>query len=143
MSNEPRDTVRNYLRAFNDRNHDAIEEYVSEDAIQHGVHAELHGHDQISDYLDRHFTAFPDYTGETEEIVVGDEIVAIRYRAQGTHTGEYKDVDPTGLTAEWTGMAMYRVKNGKINEIWLEEDRLGLLEQLEMVDKSEPAHLRL
>jgi hypothetical protein len=36
---------------------------------------------------------------------------------------------------------MYRVAEGRIAEIWLEENRLSLLEQLEVVDP--PAHLRL
>jgi len=36
---------------------------------------------------------------------------------------------------------MYRIDDGRIAEIWLEENRLRLLEQLEVVDP--PAHLRL
>ncbi|PSQ83467.1 MAG: DUF4440 domain-containing protein, partial [Bacteroidetes bacterium QS_1_65_9] len=42
---------------------------------------------------------------------------------------------------EWTGMAMYRIADDRIAEVWLEEDRLALLEQLEAVDP--PAHLRI
>ena len=38
-------------------------------------------------------------------------------------------------------MAMYRIEDGQIAEIRLEEDRLGLLEGLEAVDP--PAHLRI
>jgi hypothetical protein len=38
-------------------------------------------------------------------------------------------------------MAIYRVEDDEIVEMWLEEDRLGLLEQLEAVDP--PAHLRI
>jgi hypothetical protein len=38
-------------------------------------------------------------------------------------------------------MAMYRIEDGEIAEVWLEEDRLSLLEQLEAIDP--PAHLRL
>ncbi|PSQ14735.1 DUF4440 domain-containing protein, partial [Halobacteriales archaeon QS_7_68_65] len=64
-----------------------------------------------------------------------------RYTVRGTHTGEYRDIEPTGHTAKWTGLAIYRVEDDEIAEIWLEEDRLGLLEQLEVVDP--PAHLRV
>jgi hypothetical protein len=38
-------------------------------------------------------------------------------------------------------MAMYRIEDEQIAEIWLEEDRLGLLEQLDVAHP--PAHLRI
>ena len=69
------------------------------------------------------------------------DTVAVRYTVGGTHSGEYRDVEPTQQRVEWTGMAMYRVEDGNIAEIWIEEDRLGLLEQLEVVEP--PAHLRI
>ena len=52
-----------------------------------------------------------------------------------------QDVEPTGQAVEWTGKAMYRVENGQIAEVWVEEDRLEMLEQLQAVDP--PAHLRI
>ena len=83
---------------------------------------------------------FHDYAGETEAMVAEGDTVAVRYSVRGTHEGEYRDVKPTRHTVEWTGMDMYRVEDGQIAEIWLEEDRLGLLEGLEAVDP--PAHLQ-
>jgi len=135
------DVVRRYLEAFNDRDRETMTELLADDVVEHGSHAKLHGADEVVDFLDSYLDIFPDYAGETERMVAEGDTVAVRYRVSGTHTGEYRDVEPTGHTAEWTGMAMYRVEDGKIAEIWLEEDRLGLLEQLEVVDP--PAHLRI
>lgn len=140
---ESKSIVKRYLTAFNDRDWDRLEDLLAADAVEHGIHDELHGFDEIVDFLDSHFEAFPDYSGTTEAITAEDELVTVRYRATGTHTGEYKDLEPTGLTAEWTGLAMYRVENGKVAEIWVEEDRLGLLEQLDLVSAAERPHLRL
>lgn len=140
---DPKAVVRSYLAAFNDRDEATLRELLATDAVEHGIHDVLHGADEIVDFLDRHFTAFPDYRGTTEAMVAEGDLVSVRYRANGTHTGEYRDVEPTQLEATWTGMAMYRITDGEIVEIWLEEDRLGLLEQLELVETSEPAHLRL
>jgi len=135
-----KDLVRRYLNAFNDRDREAMSELLADAVVEHGIHEDLHGVDEILGFLDAHFDTFPDYSGEAEAVVAeGDEVV-VRYTVRGTHTGEYRDVEPTGNT-EWTGTAMYRVADGEIAEIWLEEDRLGLLEQLEAVDP--PAHLRL
>lgn len=143
MTDRAKAVVSEYLAAFNDRDHERLADLLAEDAIEHGIHDDLRGHDEIVGYLERHFEVFPDYTGRGEAIVSEDDLVAVRYSASGTHTGEYRDVEPTGLAATWTGMAMYRVSDGEIAEIWIEEDRLGLLEQLELVDATEPAHLRI
>jgi steroid delta-isomerase-like uncharacterized protein len=133
--------VRRYLSAFNEQDHDTLSDLLAEDVVEHGIHEELHGVDAIIDFLEAHFEAFPDYSGETEAMVAEGDTVAVRYTTSGTHTDEYRDVEPTGHTVEWSGMAMYRIEDGRIAEIWLEENRLGLLEQLEAVDP--PAHLRI
>lgn len=137
------DVINRYLTAFNDRDHDALAELLAEDVVEHGVHEQVHGAERVIERLERHFTAFPDYNGETHAVVADGDLVSIRYTARGTHTGEYKGVEPTGLKASWTGQAMYRIEEDQIKEIWIEEDRLGLLEQLELIDATEPAHLRL
>lgn len=143
MTTAAKDIVRRYLGAFNDRDRDALADLLAPDAVEHGVHEELHGADAIVDFLDGHFEAFPDYTGSTDAVVAEDDVVTVRYGASGTHTGEYRGLEPTGHRAQWTGIAMYRLEDDRIAEIWLEEDRLGLLEQLELVDTPEHAHLRL
>ena len=135
--------VRRYLAAFNDRDREALEELLAEDAVEHGVHEELRGYEAIVDFLEGHFEVFPDYSGTTEAVVAEDDLVTVRYTARGTHTGEYRGLEPTGHEARWSGIAIYRVEDGRIAEVWLEEDRLGLLEQLELVDRPPHAHLRI
>lgn len=141
IKEENKETVRRYLNAFNERDRDAMSELLAEDVVEHGIHEELHGFDEIMEFLQAHFDTFPDYSGTTEAMIAEDDLITVRYTVRGTHTGEYRDVEPTGHTVEWTGMAIYRIADGEIAEIWLEEDRLGLLEQLEVVDP--PGHLRI
>jgi len=136
-----KDLVRRYLDAFNDRDSETLAELLADDVVEHGIHSTLRGVDEILEFQRAHFDVFPDYSGVTESVVSEDDLVTVRYTVSGTHSGEYRDVEPTGHTVEWTGMSMYRVEDGRIAEIWLEEDRLGLLERLEVVDP--PAHLRL
>lgn len=141
VENTNADIVRDYLNAFNDRDREAMTELLADDVVEHGIHEELHGVDEILEFLDAHFQTFPDYAGSTEAMITQDDTVVVRYTVSGTHTGEYRNVEPTGHQVEWTGIAIYRVDDERIEEIWIEEDRLGLLEQLEMVDP--PAHLRI
>ena len=142
MSTESKtELVRRYLQAFNDRDRDTLSEVLSEDVIEHGVSDELHGIEEIMGFLDAHFEVFPDYSGTTEAMVAEGDTVVVRYTVSGTHTGEYQGIEPTGHTVEWTGVGIYRFEGDEIVEIWLEEDRLGLLEGLEVVER--PAHLRI
>lgn len=138
---ENKELVRQYLKAFNRRDTEEMSELLTEDVVEHGITEELHGIDRILEFLDAHFDTFPDYAGTTETALAEGDTVAVRYTATGTHTGEYQDIEPTGHTVEWTGMAMYRVEDDKIAEIWIEEDRLGVLRQLEVVEP--PAHFRV
>ena len=140
-SADTKELVRRYLNAFNERDEDTLSELLAEDVVEHGAHEELHGYEEILEFLDAHFETFPDYSGTTDAMIAEDDTVAVRYTVRGTHTGEYQDIEPTGHTAKWTGMGTYRIEDGEIAEIWLEEDRLGLLQQLEVVDP--PAHLRV
>jgi len=138
---EHKDIVRRYLNAFNDRDRDTLSEVLADDVVEHGVHEEFHGPEDVIEYLDSHFTAFPDYSGEAGRVIAEDDVVAVQYTVEGTHTGEYQGVEPTGHTVEWSGLAMYRIEDGEIAEIWIEEDRLGLLQQLEVIEP--PSHLRI
>lgn len=138
---ENKELVRRYLHAFNERDQDTLSEVVAEDVVEHGVYEKLEGFDEIIEFLETHFETFPDYSGTTDAMVAEADMVTVRYTVRGTHTGEYEDIEPTGHTVEWTGIAMYRIEEDEIAEIWIEEDRLGLLQQLEVVER--PAYLRI
>lgn len=135
------DTVRQYLHAFNERDLETLDDILADDVVEHGIHETLHGPEEVIEFLESHFQRFPDYSGTTHAMVADDDTVAVRYSSRGTHKGEYLDVEPTGHEVEWTGIAMYRLEDDEIAEVWVEENRLGLLEQLEAVDP--PAHLRI
>ena len=133
--------VRNYLAAFNREDREAMAESLADDVVEHVPHGTLRGPEEVMDFLEDYTDAFPDYAGETENIIAQDDRVVVRYTARGTHSGTFEGVEPTGHQVEWTGIVIYRIADDEIAEVWLETDRLGLLEQLEALDP--PAHLRV
>jgi predicted ester cyclase len=74
--------------------------------------------------------AFPDLRSQVDVVLGEDDHVAARWSASGTHTGRWGDVEPTGRTASFSGVNIFRVANGKVVEIWNHRDDLGLREQL-------------
>ncbi len=67
-----------------------------------------------------------------ETIVAGDNVV-VRLTNSGIQVGEFMGAATTGAHAEWLGIGIYTVENGKITEGWFGEDILGMLAQLGLV----------
>ncbi|MEU6347077.1 SDR family NAD(P)-dependent oxidoreductase [Streptomyces sp. NPDC046977] len=64
-----------------------------------------------------------------DTLVDGDTVVA-RFTNSGTHTGPFMGTPATGRYAQWLGIGIYTVRDGKIAEAWFGEDILGMLQQL-------------
>jgi predicted ester cyclase len=75
-------------------------------------------------------TGFPDVRHTVEAVITEGDVVVIRYRATGTHAGEFQGYAPTGKAVTWTGINIYRIECGRIAEVWSEVDALGRIEQL-------------
>ena len=75
-------------------------------------------------------TGFPDVQHTVEAVVTEGNLVVIRYRASGTHEGEFQGSAPTGKSVTWTGINIYRLECGRIAEVWSEVDALGRIAQL-------------
>lgn len=53
------------------------------------------------------------------------------------HEGEFEGIEPTGEEFEFAVMGTFRIENERVAEIWLLPDRLGLMEQLGVVEPPE------
>jgi steroid delta-isomerase-like uncharacterized protein len=79
------------------------------------------------------FTAFPDLQFTLDDLLAARDKVVARFTARGTQTGEFQGIPATGRAAAVSGIAIYRLADGKIVEQWLEYDQLGLLQQLGVI----------
>jgi predicted ester cyclase len=81
--------------------------------------------------------AFPDYRGTNEIQIAEGDMVANRFVFHGTHRGEFMGIAPTGREVTARGIAIDRVKDGKIVESWVEADLEDLVQQLGGVLRAE------
>jgi predicted ester cyclase len=93
------------------------------DDVRHGPE----GVRQMASYLRE---AFPDLHFVLEDVVSDADRVAVRWTATGTHNGQFLDLEPTGRHAQWTGMDMVRLHDGRLVELWANADGGALWEQL-------------
>ena len=59
----------------------------------------------------------------------GDK-VAYRYTVRGTHQNAFMGIAATGKQIRFTGIHIYRVWNGQLQEEWENWDTLGVMRQL-------------
>jgi predicted ester cyclase len=74
----------------------------------------------------------------TETIAEGD-MIATRWIATGTHSGELMGIAPTGRDVTVEGVQFDRIRDGKIVESHGLFDALGLLQQIGAVPAGAPA----
>ena len=65
----------------------------------------------------------------------GDKVTA-RFTARGVHNGEFMGLPATGKGITMTGIEIFRIKDGKIAELWGEANLMGLMQQLGLLPGS-------
>lgn len=74
--------------------------------------------------------AFPDLHLTIEKMIAVDDVVISRWRATGTHKGEFQGLPPTGAATQTTGVTITGMSNGKITEERVYMDSVALLKAL-------------
>lgn len=74
--------------------------------------------------------AFPDLRAKIEDQMGEGDKVATRVTFQGTHKGEFRGIPPSGKSVSYTGIAIDRIRGGKVVEMWHEANIISLLQQL-------------
>jgi steroid delta-isomerase-like uncharacterized protein len=75
-------------------------------------------------------SAFPDLIFAVDLVMGEGDCVAARWTAAGTHTGAWAGQEPTGRSMRFSGVNLFRFRDGKVVEIWNHRDDLGLMQQL-------------
>jgi predicted ester cyclase len=120
---ENKKLIRRYVEeVWNSHNPERTSEFVADSQLAESV-----------EHTRQFLAAFPDVQVTIEVLIAeGDKVVG-RYLARGTNSGPYAGQSPTGKTIQFTSIRIYRIAPGKIVETWAMQDRLGLMEQLGMV----------
>jgi predicted ester cyclase len=87
-------------------------------------------------------SAFPDARTIINDILADGDKVMVGWTAHGTHHGEILNLAPTNRRVTVSGIDIYRIFNGKIEETWVSWDALGLLQQLGAIPALEQAKVQ-
>ena len=113
----------------------ALDRYFSADVVFNGAK----GLEQQLARIRAIRSAFPDHHLTIEDQIAERDRVVTRVIFEGTHQGEFIGAAPTGKQVRYSGIAIDRIADGKIVEMWHLADRAGLLQQIGATSSPPPA----
>lgn len=132
MSADNKELSRRFTELFSTGDEALADAVLSPDVVFHGTASvgDLEGLDSMKMFVAAYRSAFPDVHSTVEDQVAEGDKVVTRWRSSGTHTGNLGGMAPTGREFAVGGITIERVEDGKIAEVWVARDELGLLNQL-------------
>lgn len=111
-----------------------LDAFVAPDVIDHNADpAQAPGLDGLKDGLAAFITGFPDVQLDVQQVIAEGDTVADRVVSHGTNTGSLFGMPPTGRAVSVEAYDIYRIADGRIVEIWHQEDMFGELVQLGVI----------
>ncbi|WP_156942605.1 ester cyclase [Mesorhizobium sp. L48C026A00] len=125
-----REIARNLYATIDAQDWDRLAGLVSPDLAVHLASASPIGFDDWRKSLTEFFVGFPDGHHVIDDYVGDADTVVTRGRFQGTHTGTFHGVAPSGNCVSVGVINIDRVENGIVVEHFGQLDGLGLMHQI-------------
>ena len=126
------------FKLLNERKLDEAFALYAEDYIYHGPGGmELRGRQAIRDLWEVFFVGFPDLHTTVDDMIAEGDKLFVRWRIEGTHTGEFMGIAPTNRKIEFGINEIFRVENGQSAEAWDQYDMYGLMQQIGAIPHAE------
>ena len=125
--------VRRFYEEVWDRgNVEFAQEVFADDYLRHDLRptAAAPGPDGQRQIAAAFRAAFPDLRWHVDLLLAEGDLVVGRWTASGTNTGPWAGMAATGRHVTFSGVNIFRIRDGKVVEIWNHRDDLGLAQQL-------------
>jgi len=119
-----------YEQAMNKRDWDVLSQYISPDFV--GIKGKK-GPAAFQEPILPLIQAFPDIKWKIEEIFGEGNKLMVKWKWEGTQTAAYLQFPATGKKLSNEGMGIFELKEGKVLASQVITDRLGFLQQLDLV----------
>ncbi len=120
--------VQHVFELWNQRELDAFFNNLDPEYVEHLPTGDI-SIEQLRQYANRFFTAFPDIHFTINDMIAEGDKVAMMINWKATHRGEYMGIAPTGRKIDVSVANLVRIKDGRWVEFWNVTD-VSLMEQL-------------
>jgi predicted ester cyclase len=119
-----------YEQCLNEYNSELLPELVTPNIALHTGTGDSIGVDVVRRSIDNVHAMFPNHHFVVEDVVVNGDKAAARWTMTAVNTAPIAGVPPTGRPITNSAIVFYRFEGGKIAELWLQMDQIGLLRQI-------------
>ncbi|HEX7022759.1 MAG TPA: ester cyclase [Trueperaceae bacterium] len=127
---ENRAIIARYVYEVNMANFDAFDEFVDPDYVDHDpLPGQAPGVSGLKDAYRMFTNAMPDVWFSFQDLIADGDLVVGRGMTTGTHKGSIMGEPPTNRRITWSGTRLFRVRDGKVREGWINLDMLGVMRQ--------------
>lgn len=122
--------VGRFVAAMNARDLDALDDLVAADVVRHSPSTpglEVRSLEQFKEFLQQDFTGVPDSVQAVRLMVAEGDMVAVWANYAGTQSGQMGSFPPSGKRVDLDFAGFLRLEDGKIAEIRVVWDNLGML----------------
>ncbi len=121
---------RFYEEVFNQGHEEVIDEIISPDYVDYGHEPPGKGPEGAKQDFRGATSVFSNTHYTIDELIATGDRVIVRWTGTYIHSGEFAGIPPTGKSVTLTGISIYRVANGQIQETRNAVNWLSLLQQL-------------
>ena len=118
---------RRYIDMLNAREFDRIDEFVHDRITAKG---QSYTRDDVFAAWEELVDAVPDFTWQVEDQIIEGDKVAVRLLATGTPVKKWLGLDATGARVAFTELAMYKVRDGRFEQMTALFDVQAVQDQL-------------
>ncbi len=121
---------RFYDQCLNQRQSGLLPELFTADVVAHTPNGDSTGLAAVQQTVERVHAMFPDHHFTIDDIIVSGDKAAARWTMTATNTAPIGGIPPTGKPITQRANVFYRFEDGKIAELWLQLDQIGVLRQI-------------
>jgi steroid delta-isomerase-like uncharacterized protein len=130
-ANDNIEIIRRFERAFREGDQGTIDELCDRGLVDHNPAPD---HEPTLAGFKQKVAAFkatfPDIGEDLQDIVASGDAVATRWVVTGSQQQEFMGIAATGQPIRVEGMNFYRLKDGRVTDIWTQFDGVGMMQQL-------------
>lgn len=126
--------VREFAATIDEGDWDALDTLVAEDIRRHSratsARSEIRSREAFKRHEQARHATWTDARVTYDILVAEGDMVAAYATFTGTQTGSFAGFPATGKAVETNYLAMFRIEDQRIAEIWVEWDNIATLRQL-------------
>jgi len=142
MSERNIEAMHAFFAVWNSGDLDSLDEVMAEDFVDHDAYnpSSSKGLEGAKEAIATYRAGFSDLEMTIDDTVAVDDVVVVRWTANGTHDGDVMGLPPTGNRGRGThGISWTRFEDGKAVENWTQWDVLGFMQDVGAMPAGEQA----